>query len=497
MKKINEKTQSETLAREDDKTFKQDITSDEYQQIYEKDPQKRRLPKPKKQKLKKEEEKEDNAIKLDIDLVNQINNINLNTDLNKIEEEDDKITENSIPNDSIPKIENNFPQNEESIPPNNAEELNNNKNKNNNNNYNELNYYDCYNYNYYQLFQAQQNFFEMSVLEYGDINNKIKSMEDITSFNLQNIYKNGKEQDREKIFNYLRGKFLKSSIDKYKNYLIKLIISIEGKKFNNSKINIIANELKGSYYFLAKSIYGTRIVQELIEYIDEEGLKMIYDELIANKNFEKLFLDKNGNHVIQKLIEKLNVEEMELLIKYIFNNINEYCKIKYSCFVVQSLLQKCKSDLINKIIEEIENLHLINDNYGIHVIQKMLEVYDKTENNFDINFIYNELDDIDIYEKIFSQNTSISSSICQIIQYIIEKGNKQEKEKIIDKLLKNKEKFILMFSNIYGNHVVQKIYNNSNDEIKNELENMLNLVSEENKNIYFNHVNYYITNYKI
>ena len=54
-----------------------------------------------------------------------------------------------------------------------------------------------------------------------------------------------------------------------------------------------------------------------------------------------------------------------------------------------------------------------------------------------------------------------------------------------------------MYSNIYGNHVIQKIYKNCNDEIKNEIKNRLNLISEQNKNIYFNHVHYYITNYEI
>ena len=518
MEKIGEKTKSEKISREQDKTFKQDISAKEYQKIYEKDPQKRRLPKPIKPK-KKEEEKKDNTIQLDLDsdLEKKLNDLNINTDLNKIEEEDDKSIENSIPNDSITysensiptysitNIENNIPNNsitnnennfqqiEESIPLNNVEELNNNNQLNYPYNYN-------FNYNYYQLYQAQQNFFEMSNLEYCDINNKIKTMEDISSLNLQLKYEKGKESDRIKIFNYLRGKFLKSSIDKFKNYLIKLIIKFEGeRKSNNSKlkIKIIANELKGSYYFLAKSNYGTCVVQELIENIDEEGLQMIYDELINNKNFEKLIFDKNGNHVIQKLIKKLNLDDMELLFNYIFKNIIEYCTTKYCCFVVQSFLEKCNSDIINKIIKEIENSNLINDNYGIHVIQKLLEIYDQNENNFDINFIYKELDSFNIYDKIFSLNNSISSSICQIIQYIIEKGNEKEKEKIIDKLLKDKEKFILMYSNIYGNHVIQKIYKNCNDEIKNEIKNMLNLVSEQNKNIYFNHVHYYITNYEI
>ena len=122
----------------------------------------------------------------------------------------------------------------------------------------------------------------------------------------------------------------------------------------------------------------------------------------------------------------------------------------------------------------------------------MLDIYDKENNNFNNEFIYKDLDDLNIYRKIFNKNKSVSCSICLIIQSIFEKGNEEEKEKMSKNLLKERENFILMFSNEFGNHVVQKIYYNSNDEIKNEIKNMLNEVHKQNKNMYFNHVKKYI-----
>ena len=356
------------------------------------------------------------------------------------------------------------------------------------NNYNNQFYF---NYNYYQLYQAHQNFYNMSIINYPNINNKLQTIDDISSLNLQNIYEGGTDSQREIIFNDLIGKFLKASIDKYKNYLVKLIIKEEGKKNHKEKIELIANELKGSFFLISKSNYGTCVVQTLIENIDEKGIKMIFDELISNENFDKLFYDKNGNHVLQNLIKKLNKEEIEQLIEKIINNFEEYCTKKYSCFVIQVLLEKCNADLIDKIINKIKHFELINDTFGIHIIQKLLDIYDKENNNFNIEFIYKDLNDLNIYNKIFN-NKSVSCSVCLIIQSIFEKGNEEEKEKISKNLLKERENFILMFSNEFGNHVVQKIYYNSNDEIKNEIKNMLNEVHKQNKNMYFNHVKKYI-----
>ena len=79
-------------------------------------------------------------------------------------------------------------------------------------------------------------------------------MDDISSFNLQIKYNKGAESDRYEIFNNLQGKFLKSSIDKYRNYLITVIIRFEGERKYYQRIKIVADKLKGSYFFYRKMI---------------------------------------------------------------------------------------------------------------------------------------------------------------------------------------------------------------------------------------------------
>ena len=141
---------------------------------------------------------------------------------------------------------------------------------------------------------------------------------------------------------------------------------------------------------------------------------------------------------------------------------------------------------------------MINNENGIHVIQKILELYDE---NFSINFIYQDINDIsNLYDKIFYVNrnkddkNNISSCFCKIIQEIIKKGRKVEKEKIINRLLKDEDKFILMYSDASANYIVQKAYDFSNDKIKNEIKNKLNKVPKNKRNIYYKHVKNHILN---
>ena len=322
---------------------------------------------------------------------------------------------------------------------------------------------------------------------------KLDKEEDIKSENLQNNYKNGNNAIRQVIFNDLIGKYYEKSLDEYYNYLIGTIIEIEGNQCYY-KIKIIADELKGNYFKLSEDHYGTYVVQKLIQFLDNDELKIIVDELISNPRFEYLMYDSNGNHVIQKLIKNLNKEgeDFRNLFSKIYEKIVPYCKNKYSCYIIQELIEKCDIIFINEIIDKIKIENLLNDSFGLHVVQKLLEIYNKKNSWFDIDFIYKYFDHINIYEKILQNNGSISSSFSKIIQLIIQKGNKDKNANIINKLLEDKKQFLLICSNSFGNYVIQKVYDNSSEDMRNKIFKII----EENKNInnnkFFNYVKRHI-----
>ena len=345
---------------------------------------------------------------------------------------------------------------------------------------------------------AEINMHNMGEIKFNSNDNnisihKLDKEEDIKSENLQNNYKNGNNAIRQVIFNDLIGKYYEKSLDEYYNYLIGTIIEIEGNQCYY-KIKIIADELKGNYFKLSEDHYGTYVVQKLIQFLDNDELKIIVDELISNPRFEYLMYDSNGNHVIQKLIKNLNKEgeDFRNLFSKIYEKIVPYCKNKYSCYIIQELIEKCDIIFINEIIDKIKIENLLNDSFGLHVVQKLLEIYNKKNSWFDIDFIYKYFDHINIYEKILQNNGSISSSFSKIIQLIIQKGNKDKNANIINKLLEDKKQFLLICSNSFGNYVIQKVYDNSSEDMRNKIFKII----EENKNInnnkFFNYVKRHI-----
>ena len=351
------------------------------------------------------------------------------------------------------------------------------------------------NINIQKIYQAEENLYEMSKIKFNVkannniINEKIENNKDIKSVNLQKKYNEGNEIIRESIFNALIGKYCQKSTDEYYNYLIQIIIEIEGKRCYY-KIKIIAYELQGNYFKLSEDNNGTYVVQKLIQFLDDAELKMITDELISNEKFDHLMFDSNGNHVIQKLI--LNINKNGLDFRNLFGKINEnivaFCKNKYSCYIIQVLLDKCDLKLIKKIIDEIKDENLLNDIYGLHVVQKLLEMYNEKNKTFDLNFIYKYFDNINICEKILKSGDNISSSFSKIIQLLLQKGIKNKNGNIINEFIKDENLFLQICSNKFGNHVAQKIYDNSSEDIKKKIKNIIEKNQNSIKNNFFNFV---------
>ena len=500
------KTKSEQIYS-DNSENSVDISTPQYLKIYKKNP--RGLPVPIKRESNEENENSES------------NNININNDfeikkLSSEEEENSEEEKNSEENiikeekeeekeeDKEEKIKNNedtlkeiiIPKNDIIEPKLNIEE----QKVEESINYD--NYFKNYNMNIniQNLLQAQQNMFEMSKIKYNNENNKIKekimNMDDVKSCDLQNKYIEGNDLMRDNIFNYLKGKFLEKSLDGYYNYLIQLIIEEEGKRCYY-KIKIIADELRGSYFILSDNPNGAYVVQKLIEYLENDLLKIITDEIISNKNFKSLVIGSNGNHVIQKLILYLDKdgEDFKNLFNEINKNLVDFCKKKYGCYIIQVLLDKCNIEYIYKITEQIKDENLLNDEYGLHVVQKILEIYDIKSKRFNLNFIYNYFKDIDIYDKIFNKDKSIATSFCKIIQLILQKGYKNDNINIINKLIENNKNFLLMCCDKYGNHVAQRVYDNSNKDTQDKIKELIQKNINQYKNInYFKFVQRHIFN---
>jgi mRNA-binding protein PUF3 len=66
-------------------------------------------------------------------------------------------------------------------------------------------------------------------------------------------------------------------------------------------------------------MYGCRVIQKAIEVIELDEIRAVLKEI--KKDIRKCIEDQNGNHVVQKLIEKLPKGEHNEILKVIYGNV--------------------------------------------------------------------------------------------------------------------------------------------------------------------------------
>ena len=202
---------------------------------------------------------------------------------------------------------------------------------------------------------------------------------------------------------------------------------------------------------LTLHLYGCRVIQELISVLDEKGINTITSEL--KPFYNKCIEDKNGNHVIQRLIEKLSPEQNNDIFLAGIKNIINLSKHQYGCRVIQRLFKYCNDKQINQMLKEIYLCinELIIDQYGNYVIQYILE---NNRKNNELNEIYQSLKG-HIYDYSFHKFAS------NVIEKALSYGDEKQKNEIIKEIMLLEEKkndvIISLVQDKFGNYVIQKI----------------------------------------
>jgi hypothetical protein len=193
-------------------------------------------------------------------------------------------------------------------------------------------------------------------------------------------------------------------------------------------------------------------------------------------HFAKCIEDQNGNHVIQKLIERLKKGENNGIYDVVYKNIVELSKHQYGCRVIQRLFKFCNSAQIKHMLNNlfININELIQDQYGNYVIQFILE--NQTINNEDLLPIFSSLKG-NIYK--YSFHKFASNVVERCLSFGTEKQKKEIINEVIDFVNKDEELIINMVRDKFANYVVQKIIEYSDDEIKQRLINII--IGRQNK----------------
>ena len=420
------------------------------------------------QKYKPDNRKEDTLHKNNYHInSNLIDNSYTNNTINNDKKYNNYINNNYINNNYINNnyINNNYINNNY---------INNNYINNNyiNNNYINNNYINNYYINNnYIYFNNNINNINYTLIECGIaqiIENAIKlSREQKGSKYIENLIKGGDKYINDKIYDLIKCEIFSLSKDCYGNYVIQTLI-----KFYLDKVQIeeIFNKLINKVNSLSDNEYGSRVLQTLIEKLEEydkDKIRLIYINLKDDLN--KLFLDKNVNHVIQKIIKKLNLDEIYDIYVLILKNLHKLIEDRYGSYVIQAFLIKNNekeegSKIIDKIFEIYKDnfLVLCKGEYTNYILQLTLEKYKNR-----IKYILEQIKG-NIY------TLSLDQSASNIIDKLIEYGDNEQRDEIGKEIININRKGDIkiiesLTNNKYGNYVIQKLIKYCSSGIKEEI----------------------------
>ena len=255
-------------------------------------------------------------------------------------------------------------------------------------------------------------------------------------------------------FPYTLGYFEELSNHKFGNFYVKKLLKFLPKEMLDKLIQFLYPII----YRIVTNQYGKKVIEQLIKCIknnDELIIKFI-NALIPN--IFKIINDLNGTNIIYKLL-LIKSNYKKILENIICSNINEIIITregnslikKYYDILAKGSTEQQKLQFILAINNNFN--HIINNKFGCNLIKYMIG---STKNISFISLIKQNI----LMNLIFYSNGKYSSNVIeQCLDNIV------FKDPIIQELL-NENIFGKILLNEYGNYVIQKAIQNSNERIQ-------------------------------
>ena len=165
----------------------------------------------------------------------------------------------------------------------------------------------------------------------------------------------------------------------------------------------------------------------------------------------KCVKDQNGNHVVQKAIERVPAEHIQFIINAFTGQVQSLATHPYGCRVIQRMLEHCEEPTRTAVLQELHACApaLVVDQYGNYVTQHVIEHGRDEDRSKIIALVTNQLSS-------FSKHKFASNVVEKSIQF----GSKDERHKIVATLTavndKGESPSQSLIRDQYGNYVIRK-----------------------------------------
>ncbi|THC93560.1 hypothetical protein EYZ11_006953 [Aspergillus tanneri] len=159
--------------------------------------------------------------------------------------------------------------------------------------------------------------------------------------------------------------------DPFGNYLCQKLLEYSNDEQRTALINNAAHQLVK----IALNQHGTRALQKMIEFIStaEQTQTVIH---ALEDHVVELVQDLNGNHVIQKCLNRLSAEDAQ----FIYDAVGANCVVvgthRHGCCVLQRCIDHASGEQRARLIAQITSnaFALVQDPFGNYVVQYILDL---------------------------------------------------------------------------------------------------------------------------
>ncbi|KAI0462279.1 hypothetical protein LJB42_004367 [Komagataella kurtzmanii] len=249
------------------------------------------------------------------------------------------------------------------------------------------------------------------------------------------------------IFNETYLSVIELMSDPFGNYLIQKLLD---KVSVDQRITLVRNA-SPKFVRIALDPHGTRALQKLVECIDtEEESEIIIDAL--SSHVVSLSRDLNGNHVVQKCLQKLSSKDCQFIFDAACDHCVEIATHRHGCCVLQRCLDHGSKEQCYALSLEVSRncIPLSFDPFGNYVVQYVLSQNEMIKNINDSKPVANIVAAI--------KDSIITLSLHKFGSNVIEKCLKipRVSKLVIDQLLEtHATKISELLNDPYGNYVLQ------------------------------------------
>ncbi|KAF8060978.1 ARM repeat-containing protein [Lyophyllum atratum] len=265
---------------------------------------------------------------------------------------------------------------------------------------------------------------------------------------LQKKLEEGIPEHRDMIFRETFGHFAELMTDPFGNYLCQKLLEFS----TDEQRNVICESVAQDLVNISLNMHGTRAVQKMVDFLstrrqaDHRYNAQIHSIIVAlSLHVVVLIKDLNGNHVIQKCLNKLAPEDNQFIYNAVAANCVEVATHRHGCCVLQRCIDHASDHQRVQLVTEItyNALTLVQDPYGNYVVQYILDLND---NRFS-----------DAVIRQFAGNVcalSVQKFSSNVIEKCVRVAEHSTRKMLIEELL-NRTRLEKLLRDSYGNYCVQ------------------------------------------